>query len=31
MAYNEKLANRVREIIAATHHITEEKKMPACR
>jgi TfoX/Sxy family transcriptional regulator of competence genes len=27
MAYNEKLANRVREIIAATHSITEEKKM----
>ena len=27
MAYNEKLANRVREIISATHEITEEKKM----
>ncbi len=27
MAYNEKLADRVREIIAATHNITEEKKM----
>ena len=27
MAYNEKLADRVREIIAATHTITEEKKM----
>lgn len=27
MAYNEVLANRVREIIALTHNITEEKKM----
>lgn len=27
MAYNEKLADRVREIIAVTHNITEEKKM----
>lgn len=27
MAYNEKIADRVREIIAATHHITEEKRM----
>jgi len=27
MAYNEKLADRAREIIAATHNITEEKKM----
>lgn len=27
MAYNEKLADRTREIIAATHNITEEKKM----
>jgi TfoX/Sxy family transcriptional regulator of competence genes len=27
MAYNEKLADRVREIISATHKITEEKKM----
>jgi TfoX/Sxy family transcriptional regulator of competence genes len=27
MAYNEKLADRVREIIAATHNISEEKKM----
>ena len=27
MAYNEKLAKRVREIIAATHNITAEKKM----
>lgn len=27
MAYNENLADRVREIIAATHNITEEKKM----
>ncbi len=27
MAYNEKLADRVREIIVATHKITEEKKM----
>ncbi len=27
MAYNEKIANRVREIIAVTHNITEEKKM----
>ncbi len=27
MPYNEKLADRVREIIAATHTITEEKKM----
>jgi TfoX/Sxy family transcriptional regulator of competence genes len=27
MPYNETLANRVREIIAATHTITEEKKM----
>jgi TfoX/Sxy family transcriptional regulator of competence genes len=27
MAYNEKLADRVREIIALTHKITEEKKM----
>lgn len=27
MAYDEKLAGRVREIIAATHTITEEKKM----
>ncbi len=27
MAYNEKIANRIREIIAATHTITEEKKM----
>jgi len=27
MAYNEKLANRVREIIATTHNITAEKKM----
>lgn len=27
MAYNEKLADRVRELIAATHSITEEKKM----
>jgi TfoX/Sxy family transcriptional regulator of competence genes len=27
MAYNEKLADRVREIIAASHNIIEEKKM----
>lgn len=27
MAFNEKLADRVREIISATHTITEEKKM----
>jgi TfoX/Sxy family transcriptional regulator of competence genes len=27
MAYNEKLADRAREIIAVTHKITEEKKM----
>jgi TfoX/Sxy family transcriptional regulator of competence genes len=27
MAYNEKLAGRVREMIGATHNITEEKKM----
>jgi TfoX/Sxy family transcriptional regulator of competence genes len=27
MAYDEKLANRVREIISKTHKITEEKKM----
>jgi len=27
MAYNEKLADRTREIIALTHKITEEKKM----
>lgn len=27
MAYDEKLAARVREIITATHNITEEKKM----
>ena len=27
MAYNEKLADRVKEIIAVTHNITEEKKM----
>lgn len=27
MAYNEKLADRVRELIAATHNISEEKKM----
>jgi TfoX/Sxy family transcriptional regulator of competence genes len=27
MAYNEKLADRIREIIALTHKITEEKKM----
>ena len=27
MAYNEKLADRTREIIAATHKISEEKKM----
>ncbi|HRI23310.1 MAG TPA: TfoX/Sxy family protein [Ferruginibacter sp.] len=27
MAYNEKLADRVREIISLTHKITEEKKM----
>ncbi|MBL7703657.1 MAG: TfoX/Sxy family protein [Ferruginibacter sp.] len=27
MAYNEKLADRVRELIALTHKITEEKKM----
>jgi TfoX/Sxy family transcriptional regulator of competence genes len=27
MAYNEKLANRTREIISKTHKITEEKKM----
>ena len=27
MAYNEKLADRVREIIYLTHKITEEKKM----
>lgn len=27
MAYHEKLADRIREIIAATHCITEEKKM----
>ncbi|MEN9569675.1 MAG: hypothetical protein RL172_906 [Bacteroidota bacterium] len=27
MAYNEKMADRIREIIAATHIITEEKKM----
>lgn len=27
MSYNETLANRVREIIAQTHNITEEKKM----
>jgi hypothetical protein len=26
MAYNEKLADRVRELIAPTHKITEEKK-----
>jgi TfoX/Sxy family transcriptional regulator of competence genes len=27
MAYNEKLADRVREFISLTHEITEEKKM----
>lgn len=27
MAYDEKLADRVREIISATHSITEEKRM----
>jgi TfoX/Sxy family transcriptional regulator of competence genes len=27
MAYNEKLADRVRELISLTHEITEEKKM----
>ena len=27
MAYNEKLADRVRELISSTHEITEEKKM----
>lgn len=27
MAYNEKLADRVREMISLTHKITEEKKM----
>ncbi|MFZ1527550.1 MAG: TfoX/Sxy family protein [Ferruginibacter sp.] len=27
MAYSEKLADRVREIISATHRITDEKKM----
>ena len=27
MSYDEKLADRVRELISATHHITEEKKM----
>lgn len=27
MAYNEKLADRVRELITLTHKITEEKKM----
>lgn len=27
MAYNEKLADRVREIISSTHNITGEKKM----
>jgi TfoX/Sxy family transcriptional regulator of competence genes len=27
MAYNETLANRVRELIAQTHHNVEEKKM----
>ena len=27
MAYNEKLADRVRELISPTHEITEEKKM----
>jgi TfoX/Sxy family transcriptional regulator of competence genes len=27
MAYNEKLADRVRELITQTHKITEEKKM----
>ena len=27
MAYNEKLANRTREIISLTHKISEEKKM----
>lgn len=27
MAFNEKLADRVRELISATHNITEEKKM----
>lgn len=27
MAYNEKLADRVRKLIAPTHKITEEKKM----
>jgi TfoX/Sxy family transcriptional regulator of competence genes len=27
MSYDEKLADRIREIISATHHITEEKKM----
>lgn len=27
MAYNEKLADRVRDIISATHEISEEKKM----
>ncbi len=27
MAYNEKLADSVRELIALTHKITEEKKM----
>jgi TfoX/Sxy family transcriptional regulator of competence genes len=27
MAYNEKMADRIREIISETHNITEEKKM----
>ncbi|MBL0356613.1 MAG: TfoX/Sxy family protein [Chitinophagaceae bacterium] len=27
MAYNEQLADRVRELISETHHITEEKRM----
>lgn len=27
MAYNEKLADRTRELITLTHKITEEKKM----
>lgn len=27
MAYNEKLADRVRELVSLTHKITEEKKM----
>jgi len=27
MAYNENLADRVRELISATHNITDEKKM----